>query len=61
VTWKQLLRASVFCGFLAVGLWSGAAEATLPPGYDPAGTVLLNPAHVGTVGSQFTQDCTGVP
>jgi hypothetical protein len=38
------------------------ALATLPPGYVPVpGTVPLNPAHVGAVGSQFTQDCTGLP
>jgi hypothetical protein len=34
------------------------AQAVLPPGYDPVlGTFPLNPAHVGAVGSQFTQFC----
>jgi LPXTG-motif cell wall-anchored protein len=38
------------------------AQAVLPPNYVPIpGTLPLNPAHVGAVGSQFTQDCTGLP
>src|SRR3954454_9191072 len=60
---KRLVGVSAICwGLLAVSLWSGPAHAVLPPGYTPvAGTVPLNPADVGAVGSQFTQDCTGLP
>ena len=51
---------------LATAMWllllGQAANATLPPGYVPVpGTIPLNPAHVGAVGSQFNQDCTGLP
>jgi hypothetical protein len=48
---------SVGIAIMATGLLmllSQPAEAELPPGYVPAGTVPLNPAHVGVVGSQFT-------
>lgn len=46
----------------ALMLFSQPAEAVLPPGYDPVpGTVPLNPAHVGAMGSTFTQDCSGLP
>jgi hypothetical protein len=43
-------------------LWTSPVSAVLPPGYDPVpGTVPLNPAHVGAVGSGFSQDCNGLP
>jgi hypothetical protein len=38
------------------------AHAELPPGYVLLpGNVPLNPAHVGAVGSQFQQTCSGLP
>src|SRR5262245_16671331 len=60
--WVAVGSGLFFAGLLAISLWDRSAHAVLPPGYAPVpGTVPLNPAQVGTVGSQFTQDCTGVP
>jgi hypothetical protein len=43
-------------------MWAGAANAALPPGYDPLpGTVPINPANVGVVASQFIEGCDGFP
>jgi hypothetical protein len=43
-------------------LWTSPASAVLPPSYDPVpGTVPLNPAQVGAVGREFSQDCNGLP
>ena len=51
---------------ILVGCGSAAAPGQLPPppGYDDvpgSPDVLLRPAHQGSVGSEFTQDCTGFP
>src|SRR6476660_1355800 len=60
---KRLVWDSAACwGLFVVSLGSGPAQAVLPPGYTAVlVTVPLNPAHVGAVGSQFTQDCNGLP
>jgi hypothetical protein len=48
---------------VSVVLWSSTpARAELPPGYVAVpGTVPLNSAHIGAVGSEFTQNCQGLP
>jgi hypothetical protein len=60
---KRLVWVSAVCwALLAFSLWSSPAQAVLPPGCTPVpGTVMLNPAHLEVVGSQFTQQCVGLP
>ena len=58
--WKPLaiLGGAVCAAIVAAVVVHSPAQAVLPPGYVPVpGTVPLNPAHVGAVGSQFTQFC----
>ena len=58
--WKPLaIVGGAACAAIVVAaVVHSPAQAVLPPGYTPVpGTVPLNPAHVGAVGSQFTQDC----
>jgi hypothetical protein len=60
--WVALGTGLLFGGLLAISLWDRSASAVLPPGYvSLPGTVSLNPGQVGAVGSQFTQNCVGVP
>jgi hypothetical protein len=54
--------AAVAVGVVASVALAGQASAALPPGYSPLpGSVALNPAQVGAVGSQFAQNCNGLP
>jgi hypothetical protein len=56
------LATAAIALLLAAFVAAGEASAVLPPGYTPVpGTIPLNPADVGAVGSQFNQDCNGLP
>ena len=62
--WRPLaIVGGAACAAVAAAmLVSPSAQAELPPGYVPVpGTVPINPAHVPTMGSQFTQICIGLP
>jgi hypothetical protein len=59
VKWVIGIAALSF-GLLA----AGAAFAQVPPGYEivvGSPDVSLNPAHQGSVGSEYDQDCEGLP
>jgi hypothetical protein len=62
VRYRTLLGVGIAAA-ISAGAWLSIspADATLPPGYEPVpGIVPLNPLHVDAVGSEFTQQCTGL-
>jgi LPXTG-motif cell wall-anchored protein len=60
---RRIITASFGVALTTAAIVSGyPVAAEVPPGYTVLpGAIPLNPAHVGSVGSEFTQDCTGLP